>query len=179
MTSVGYSLVPDASWYRDLLSAVYHQHAGISDKVGRPRAQHFERVALRVMLRNPAASRAQIEAALLHDAMMDRAGGHAMLADLGVGAEAAEIIAVTTPPPNADYYHDFSEVGPAECSLYLDFVRDLFATGHRPAIEMKLADICDTIDTCRIGATPLLADQYHNRYEPSRRLLEATLSSLV
>jgi hypothetical protein len=179
MTPIPESLIPDAPWYRHLLSVVNRQQAGITDKIGRPWAQHFERVALRVIFRNPVASRAQIEAALLHDAMMDRGGGHAMLAELGIGAEATEIITITTPPPNADYYRDFSQVGPVECALYLDFVRGLVATGNRPAIEMKLADICDTIDACRAGISPLLIDQYRNRYEPSRRLLEAALSPLV
>ena len=44
---------------------------------------------------------------------------------------------------------------------------------------MKLADITDTIDACRTGATPVLVDQFRNRYEPSRRILEAALSPLV
>lgn len=173
------SLVPDAPWYQTLLAAVQRQQDGITDYVGRPWAQHFERVALRVIFRNPGASRAQIEAALLHDAMMDRGGGQDLLDRLGVSPEAAHIIAITTPPPNADYYRVFEQIGPAECALYLDYVRRLVATGHRPAIEMKLADISDTIDTCRTGVTDVLIDQYRNRYEPSRRLLEAALSPLV
>ena len=172
-------LIPDAGWYRALLDAVQAQQAGVTDRLGRPWAEHFERVALRTLFRNPAATRAQMEAALLHDAFMDRGGGEAMLASLGVGAAAIEMIRVTTPPPDADFYRNFEAVGPAECERYLDYVSALAASGNRAAIEMKLADISDTIDACRTGATPVLIEQYRSRYEPSRRILEAALSPLV
>ncbi len=173
------TLVPAESWYRDLLAAVAEQQAGVTDRIGRPWAQHFERVALRTLFRNPAAPRPQLEAALLHDAFMDRGGGLPMLTRLGLGPEAIEIIRVTTPPPDADWFRDFEAIGPAECERYLGYVRTLVASGHRLAIEMKLADISDTIDACRAGATPVLIGQYTARYEPSRRLLEAALSPMV
>lgn len=173
------SLVPDAAWYRAILAAVATQQAGLTDYVGRPWAQHFERVALRTLFRNPAATRPQIEAALLHDVFMDRGGNQPMLDALAIGPKAIEIIELTTPPPDADHFRDFSRIGPPECARYLDYVRALVATGHRPAIEMKLADIQDTIDACRLSGTPLLAGQFAHRYEPSRRLLEAALSDLV
>lgn len=171
--------VPETGWYRDLLAAVSAQQAGVTDRVGRPWAEHFERVALRTLFRNPAAPRAQIEAALLHDAFMDRGGGAAMLDALAIGTEAVEMIRLTTPPPNADFYRDFEAIGPAECAIYLDYIRQVVASGNRLAIEMKLADITDTIDACRIGATPVLVGQYRERYEPSRRILEGALSPLV
>jgi hypothetical protein len=44
---------------------------------------------------------------------------------------------------------------------------------------MKLADIHDTIDACRLGGTAMLAGQFANRYEPSRRRLEAALSDMI
>lgn len=173
------SLVPDADWYRTLLAAVQAQQAGVTDRVGRPWAQHFERVALRTLFRNPAAPRAQLEAALLHDAFMDRGGGLPMLTGLGLAPDAIEMIRLTTPPPDADHYRDFESIGPAECARYLGYIRGLVASGHRLAIEMKLADISDTIDACRTGATPVLIGQYTERYEPSRRILEAALSPMI
>jgi len=173
------SLVPDAPWYRTLLAAVQAQQAGIVDRVGRPWAQHFERVALRTLFRNPAATRSQIEAALLHDAFMDRGGGAAMLASLGISPDAVAIIRITTPPPDADYYRDFERIGPAECERYLAYISGLAASAERTAIEMKLADITDTIDACRAGATPVLFGQFHHSYEPSRRILETILSTMV
>jgi len=171
------TLVPSASWYTDIIAAVDQQQAGIRDHLGRPWAQHFERVALRLIFRKPDATRAHIESALLHDAMMERGGGREMLNSLGISQEACEIIEITTPPPNADYYRRFRDVGPAECEIYLDYVHKLCASGNRAAIQMKLADITDTIEACRTGLTPLLIDQFVNRYEPSRKLLEQALGS--
>jgi hypothetical protein len=171
------TLVPSEPWYTNIIAAVDQQQAGIKDHLGRPWAQHFERVALRLIFRKPDATRAHIEAALLHDAMMERGGGREMLEALGVSREACEIIEITTPPPNADYYRRFQDVGPAECAIYLDYVRKLCSSGNRVAIEMKLADITDTIETCRTGQTPLLIDQFVKRYEPSRKLLEQALGT--
>lgn len=90
------TLVPSASWYTDIIAAVDQQQAGIKDHLGRPWAQHFERVALRLIFRKPDATRAHIEAALLHDAMMERGGGRKMLDALGVSREAREIIEIQT-----------------------------------------------------------------------------------
>ena len=173
------SVVPDAPWYRAIVRAVEEQQAGVTDWLGRPWAQHFERVALRLIFRNPQATRAQIEAALLHDVLMARGGGEAMLDQLGISEDARAMIRITTPPPNADYYRVFEEIGPAENALYLDYVRDLVASGHRAALELKLADIQDTIDACRAGATDVLIGQFRDRYEPSRVLLEAALSPMM
>ena len=51
---------------------------------------------------------------------------------------------------------------------------DLVASGHRVAVEMKAADIHDTIDACRKRATQVLIGQY-DRYEPSGLLRAAAL----
>lgn len=45
---------------------------------------------------------------------------------------------------------------------------------RRAAIEMKLADIQDTIDACRTGADDVLIGQFRDRYAPSRLMLEAS-----
>ena len=44
---------------------------------------------------------------------------------------------------------------------------------------MKLADVTDTIDACRAGATPVLVGQWRDRYEPTRQILEGALSTMV
>ncbi len=173
------SVMPQHEWFWALVKAVERQQAGVVDRIGRPWAEHFERVALRCVFRNPDASRAQLEAALLHDAFMDRGGGRAMLAEFGLSDEAIEIIGLTTPPSTADYFRDFEAIGSNECELYLDYARKLASSGRRSAIEMKLADVTDTIDACRMGATPVLVGQWRDRYEPTRRILEAALSSMI
>jgi hypothetical protein len=170
------SLLPEAAWYRDIVRAVEMRQAGIRDRLGRPWSQHFERVAARLLFRNPAATRAQVEAALLHDAYMARGGGDHMLDELAIGSEARLVIRRTTPPPEADYFRDFEAIHAPETAIYLDYVRRLAGSGDMPAIEMKLADIHDTIDACRSGRTPVLVDQYRTRYEPSRIILENALT---
>jgi hypothetical protein len=51
--------------------------------------------------------------------MMARGGGREMLKTLRVSAEACDMIEIT-PPPNADYYCRFQDIGPRECAIYLD-----------------------------------------------------------
>ena len=170
------SVVPIEGWYTRALAAVQAQQDGVVDYLGRPWAEHFERVALRVIFRNPAATRHQIQAALLHDVFMERGGGRDLLRRLEVSDRVVEIIERTTPPPQADYFRKFELIGAAETAIYLDYVRALAAGGDREAVEMKLADMTDTIDACRQGATDLLMKEYHSRYELSRLLLEQALS---
>jgi len=144
-----------------------------------PERSTLERVALRTLFSHLAASRAQVKAALLHNAFTDRGGGAVMLSSLGIGPEAMAIIRITTLPPAADYYRDFERIGPDECERYLAYISGLAASRERAAIEMKLAGITDTIDACRARATPVLIGQLHNRYKPSRRILEEALTSMV
>ena len=132
------SLIPDAGWYLALLDAVQAQQAGVLDRLGRPWAQHFERVALRTLFRNPAATRAQMEAALLHDAFMDRGGGKAMLASLGIGAETTEMIRITTPPSDADFYRDFEAIGPALRNVILYHIPGQTAVPLSPELVTRL-----------------------------------------
>jgi hypothetical protein len=55
------SVIPTAPWYNDALNAVREQQAGVLDYLGRPWAEHFERVALRLIFRNPAATHDQFD----------------------------------------------------------------------------------------------------------------------
>jgi hypothetical protein len=171
------NLVPTDDWYLKLVSAVRSFHEGERDRVGRPWAFHFERVALRAIFRNPSAPRPLIEAALLHDAFMVPKMGLPMLKRLGLSEEAIKIVEVTTPPPNADYYRDFENSTPRDAELYLDYIRGLAASGNRNAIEMKLADAIDTIELCRLGGSDILIRQWKTRYGPSQDCLEAALQA--
>ncbi|MBS0244644.1 MAG: hypothetical protein JSS20_20940 [Proteobacteria bacterium] len=167
----------DAGWQR-LIAEVNAYHAGATDLNGRPWAEHFRRVALRIRLRYPEPDRDQLEAALLHDALMARGGGRARMQALGLSERAMEIVRVTTPPPNADYYRDFRAVTAEDDAGYLAYVRGLVASGNVGAIEMKLADVCDTIDQMQVLRDPVIGLQVPNRYEPSRTILEDGLAAL-
>jgi len=167
----------DERW-KSLLAELASQHTGATDLNGRPWAEHFRRVALRLCLRYPQPDRDQLEAALLHDALMTGGGGYERMKALDLSDAAIEIVRVTTPPPNADYYRDFRAVTPEDDAGYLDYVRDLVASGNLLAVEMKLADVCDTIDQMRVLRDPQISPQVPNRYEPSRSLLEDGVDKL-
>ena len=170
-------LEPEDQRWCGLIAELEERHAGATDLNGRPWAEHFRRVALRLCLRYPQPNRDQLEAALLHDALMTGGGDRARMEALGLSENAIEIVRVTTPPPNADYYRDFKAVTPEDDNGYLDYVRGLVASGNRAAIEMKLADVCDTIDQMRVLQDPQISQQVPNRYERSRALLEQGLSN--
>ncbi len=171
-------LEPEDDGWRRLLAELDQRHAGATDLNGRPWAEHFRRVALRLCLRYPHPNRDQLEAALLHDALMTGGGGRERMQALGLSEAAMEIVRVTTPPPNADYYRDFGAVTPEDDTGYLGYVRGLVASGNVAAIEMKLADVCDTIDQMNVQRHPVIGKQVPNRYEPSRAILEAGLKGL-
>jgi ethanolamine utilization microcompartment shell protein EutS len=167
----------DERWQR-LLADLETRHAGATDLNGRPWADHFRRVALRLCLRYPQPGRDQLEAALLHDALMAGGGGRERMEALGLSETAMEIVRVTTPPPNADYYRNYRAVTAADDAGYLEYVRGLVASGNVAGVEMKLADVCDTIDQMRVLRDPKIIAQVPHRYEPSRAILEDGLDRL-
>lgn len=169
-------LEPEDERWRGLIAELEERHDGAKDLNGRPWAEHFRRVALRLCLRYPQPNRDQLEAALLHDALMTGGGGRQRMEALDLSEVAIEIVRVTTPPPNADYYRDFKAVTQEDDQGYLDYVRGLVASGNHAAIEMKLADVCDTIDQMRVLQDSQISQQVPDRYEPSRALLEQGLS---
>lgn len=171
------SLVPTASWYHDRLKLVQEEHGTTPDRIGRPWYQHFERVALRLIFRCPGATQAQIEAALMHDALMAGGKGKAFLHEIGLLEEAIDIIALITPPPHGNFFRDFEAITPADNAIYLDYIRGVVASGNSAAIHVKLADIRDTIDAFQASPVPVLKAQLRDRYQPSMELLAAAVET--
>jgi len=165
-------LEPVDDRWRELVDEISTRHSGITDLNGRPWAEHFRRVAVRLCLRYPKPGRDQLEAALLHDALMSGGGGVDRMKALALSEAAIEIVRVTTPPSNADYYRDYKAVTPEDDAGYLAYVSGLVESGNVAGIQMKLADVCDTIDQMRALSDPAIIQQVPNRYEPSRTLLE-------
>ncbi|MGE0800325.1 MAG: HD domain-containing protein [Lautropia sp.] len=163
--------------YAELLEAVSALHEGALDPLGRPRADHFDRVAQLLLARDPEASQAQIEAALVHDVIFHPGGGHSLLRKLAVDQPVIDILERIQPPPNAQYFTDIDNFTAADNAVYLEFIRTLVASGDREAIAVKLADITDTVSYLReIGSESALR-QLDLQYEPSRKLLDAALTS--
>ncbi len=155
------SPVHDQDWYRAAIALVRQRHGGKTDALGHPYHLHFERVADRLMRLFPRASRGQVEAALLHDALEPGAGTPLDIAAIGLDEEAVRIIRHITLPTDG--------------RSYLQYVADLAATGDVAAVEVKLADNLDATEfystRTDAAAMALLAD----RYDPSRRLLQQAL----
>lgn len=169
------SIVPRERWYTDLVGLVQRQHGDAEDRLGRPWYQHFERVSLRLIFRLPGATKGQVQAALLHDAMMAGGGGEPFLRSLGVEEEAIRIVALTTPPPHGDYFRALEAITPEDNAIYRDYVERLVATGDRGALHMKLADFQDTCDMLGEATLPALKLQLRDRYRPARDRLASAL----
>ena len=137
-------------------------HEGQLDKGGRPYFEHVERVARRLLELFPDADTSEVEAAWLHDTIEDCGYSTDRLIAEGVSPRAAEIV---------------SKLSREENLGYLEWIEQLAASGDVGVIRVKLADNLDNSDPDRPDF-PGRADMMAKRYEPARRLLEATLSSL-
>ncbi|MCK8784008.1 HD domain-containing protein [Roseomonas sp. NAR14] len=134
-------------------------HAGQIDKGGVPYLGHLERVARRLVALFPDAGPAEIQAALLHDAIEDTAATAEMLRAAGIAPEAVAMVERLTRD---------------RAVPYLDWIRALAASGDRGALRVKLADNLDNSDPAR-PAIPGGAAMLRDRYLPARAILERAL----
>ena len=148
-------------WFRRARDEVRARHAGKTDKLGAPYHEHFERVADRLLRLFPHATRAQIEAALLHDALEPGNTDAAALTALGVTEDAVRILRRITLPTDG--------------RTYLQYVADLGATTDREAIEVKLADNLDATEYHSTRTDPASRVAMQDIYDPSRRMLQDAL----
>ena len=88
----------DQPWYRDALALARRLHAGQVDKIGRPKAEHVERVARRLVELFPDATPEQVQAALLHDTLEDCNTTPVRLVLEGIVPEVVELVERLTPP---------------------------------------------------------------------------------
>jgi len=149
----------DEPWYRDTLALARRLHAGQVDKVGRPKAEHVERVARRLVALFPDATAEQVQAALLHDTLEDCDTTSVRLVLDGIGPEVVELVERLTHQPGTPY---------------LDYIRALAASGDIGAIRVKLADNLDNACPSRPdfqGRERLMTE----KYIPARAILEAAL----
>lgn len=169
------SIIPSEPWFGKLVALAIEMHGDARDRIGRPWCQHFERVALRTLFRDPFADRASVEAGLMHDALMAGGKGKDWLREIGCQERAIDIIDLITPPPHGDYFRALEAITPEDNAIYLNYVRGLVASGDERAMHVKLADINDTCDMLREATLPSLKAQLHQRYIPSRDLLQERL----
>ncbi|PWC51609.1 hypothetical protein TSA6c_13740 [Azospirillum sp. TSA6c] len=137
-------------------------HQGQLDKAGAPYWKHLERVAHRLIERFPDATKAQLQAALLHDAIEDAGVTADDLRAAGVEEEA--ITAIRLVSRNLD----------PEGS-YLDWIGRIAASGNVTAIRVKLADNLDNSDPARVAAIAAGPRMVAEKYAPARAILEQAL----
>jgi (p)ppGpp synthase/HD superfamily hydrolase len=150
-----------ANAHTDIPALAERLHRGQSDKAGAPYLSHLARVAAILERRWPDATRAEQDAAWLHDCLEDTEATEASLLAEGVSAETIRIVKAVTRP---------------EGSVYLDWIAVLAASGDVSALRVKLADNEDNRDPVRVASLPGAADRVASRYEPARQLLEAGLA---
>jgi (p)ppGpp synthase/HD superfamily hydrolase len=154
-------MIENEEWFRRARDEVRVRHTGKTDKLGAPYHEHFERVADRLLRLFPAATRPQVEAALLHDALEPGGTTEANLEAIGVTPEALRILRHITLPTDG--------------RSYLQYIADLAATGDREAIEVKLADNLDATEYHSTRATTESRALMAETYDPSRLMLQDAL----
>jgi (p)ppGpp synthase/HD superfamily hydrolase len=155
--------VKSEAWYQKTLAFVQKRHSGKVDKLGWPYYQHFERVADRLIRLFPQATPAQVQAALLHDALEP---GECSIEDLQAESIAHEAIAI------------IQRISlPQDGRTYLEYVRDLVGSGDVAAVQVKLADNLDAVEFYSTRTDPESRHVLETRYEPSRKMLQDGLSA--
>jgi len=154
--------VKSEAWYKSTLAYVQKRHHGKTDKLGWPYYQHFERVADRLIRLFPEASQAQVQAALLHDALEPGESSIEELQSAGIDPEAIAIIKRISLPQDG--------------RSYLEYVKDLVDTRDVAAVQVKLADNLDAVEFYSTRTDPSSKHLLDTRYEPSRKMLQEGLS---
>lgn len=138
-------------------------HAGQKDKSGVDYHIH----CANVMNRLPAdASGDERMAALLHDILEDTEVTEHDLVHLGYSAEVIDTVKLLTRPQGADK------------KAYLDWIRDIAASGNRMAIRIKIADNEDNSDPARVATLPDDFKGIIQRYDKSLAILRPALVAL-
>lgn len=146
-------------WYLQTLELVKRKHAGRQDQFGRDYYEHFVRVGRHLLERFPQATPDQVQAALLHDAFEpDGALDETTLRSHGVTPRAIEIIRRITLPTDG--------------RSYLDYIRDLCASGDTESIQVKLADNIDAFAVFGALGTAEAKEMIERQYVPARGMLE-------
>lgn len=151
---------PDITSTYDLIKTY---HAGQKDKSGVDYYVH----CVNVMNRLPVdASEAERMVALLHDTLEDTELTEHDLVHLGYSAEVIDAVKLLTRPQGVNK------------KAYLDWIRDIAASGNRMAIRVKIADNEDNATPARVATLPDDFKGIIQRYEKSLAILRPALLAL-
>lgn len=132
-------------------------HAGQVDKGGQP--YHLHPMAVAELL-PPESDEDEYLAALLHDVLEDTDATESDLRDLGYSEKTIDIVKLLTRPSGL---------------AYLDWIRQIAASGNQGAIRVKLADNTHNSDSNRIARLRPEKRSIVQRYEKSMRILHDAL----
>lgn len=132
-------------------------HSGQVDKGGQP--YHLHPIAVAELL-TPESDEDEYLAALLHDVLEDTDVTESDLRDLGYSEKTIEIVKLLTRLDGV---------------TYLDWIRQIAASGNQGAIRVKLADNKHNSDPARIAQLPPEQRSIAKRYEHSIRILSDAL----
>lgn len=147
-------------WYLETLAIARELHVGQTDAAGGLKADHVERAAHNLVAMFPDASRAEVQAALLHDTIEDTDATWDSLAQRGIPHIVLDVVSFLT--------HD------KEGIPYLDYVRSIVEMGGISATRVKLADNMDNLSRDRPDY-PGRAKREQEKYLPARRILREGL----
>ena len=134
---------------------------GVTDKGGKPYAEHCVRVADRLPHDAPEDA---ICAALLHDVIEDCPGYNAVkLLSLGFSERTVSLVQKLSRPPGL---------------TYMDWIREIAGSGDEWLTRIKLADNADNSDPDRIAQLPPDQQGVADRYRRARKILEAGLTNI-
>jgi (p)ppGpp synthase/HD superfamily hydrolase len=149
---------PSFVFTRGFVQALF---AGVLDKGGKPYADHCVRVALDIQ--SQGAPNDVVTAAMLHDVIEDVPGCDAgRLLYNGFSIRTVSLVEALSRPAG---------------SVYMDWIRQIAASGDEWLIRIKLADNKDNSDPARIEALPPKERGIVDRYRRAREILERGLSS--
>ncbi len=139
-------------------------HAGQFDKNGAMYWDHLLRTTRHLKRMFPDATRAEIEAAWLHDAMEDTPITEADLLAGGITQEAIDIIVLLTKPQGMPY---------------IDYIRRIVESQNLSAMRVKLADNADNSDPERGPVDEAFTRRVKEKYLPAKIILEWALAKFT
>lgn len=147
-----------------MLALAVRLHDGQMDAAGRPKTAHIRRVAVRLVEMFPDATRDEVIAALLHDAIEDCGVSAAYLMERGAPLTAVRIVLALT--------HDKANVP------YRNYIYGIAVAANLSVIRVKLADNADNASPDRPdypGRRRAMAE----KYVPARAILMAGLALAI
>ncbi len=146
----------------DALALAKRLHGDQVDAAGQPYWKHCQRVMLNLDCSWPLGPEV-LQAAALHDVLEDTGTKANDLSCFGVYDRAIKIIVRVT-----------RSAYPSQLP-YLDWIRELAASGVRDIIRVKLADVLDNGDPLRMPRPLNWEERIATRYGPARAILEEAL----